>query len=167
MNLTKIFQNITTVSFCFHLSCEQLFLLVLFSGPFPRGQILASISSTFTKQIWAFITFLNPIDTCKNPHFWPFPKGPNFIIKICTIYNVSVTIFTPLHFRYCQEVVQIPFGLESDGWISCHFSKQKYLKSLTYPFSNFFDNNLFSVPKILFDLSWFNLIFCSDNRQAC
>ena len=33
----------------------------------------------------------------KNPHFWPFPKGPKCIIKICTIfYTVSLSLILHL-----------------------------------------------------------------------
>ena len=163
------------MSFYLHLFCEQLSLLVLFADPFPRGQLLASISSTFIPNKFEPLTlFWTRLILVKILTVGPFPRGQNFIIKnLYKLCGVSVTIrmvwlYTLLHFsvmpRICSNTVwfriwglpELPFFVGKNIWTTSLFLSQTDSRII-----------LFEVPKLLFDLSWFKLIFCSDNRQAC
>ena len=163
------------MSFYLHLFCEQSSLFVLFADPFPRGQLLASISSTFIPNKFEPLTlFWTRMILVKNPHCWPFPKGPKFYHQksiqvmwcLChytnglIIYTFTLSVMPRIRsntvwFRI-WGLPELPFFVGKNIWTTSLFLSQTDSRII-----------LFEVPKLLFDLSWFKLIFCSNNRQAC
>ena len=121
----------------------------------------------FQAKIWGIwwiqleFLILDPFSLChffepvwymkyKNPHFLVLPQGAK--MSDPNLYDfLNCVSVTDLHLYTCgtvKDLFRCSLVKILMAWPVAIFSKQPYLKSTIYLFSNLFDNNLPSAPKI-------------------
>ena len=123
---------------------------ILNFGPFPRGQNVSSKSVQFFILCPFHCNYFEPFSLCqffkqnwykknRNPHFWPFLKGPKCLIQICTIFqtvslSLIYTFILVALLKICLDVVwlrfiwldQLPFFVITHIWRSQFICFQTY-----------------------------------------